>query len=338
MRKAVKRLCWFFTTFALIVALSLAYQPNPKRDEPTVAIVFGYHFLLEKNSAKRNYAWQVKNILDSFSDVRFIVVSGGKTKPESSHYSEAANMKMELERIGVKIPIILEENALSTEQNVRFSEDTIRRMENALPRNSRVIIFCDKIRRQAVWWHVIDNFRSHRVSVFGIPLWKERISYSQETRTLRYRDEQNRHNFGVVDPGKLYRSAQPSTKFLEALARDHGVKTVINLRGETLNSEKMAAERLDLNMIEIPMSANESPTGAAVERFLAIAEDPKYQPVLLHCRAGSDRTGLLAAIYRMRVQRWRREDALAEMKRYGYLKFMHPRLIKNISEVTQCAK
>src|SRR5947207_6908268 len=38
-------------------------------------------------------------------------------------------------------------------------------------------------------------------------------------------------NSHVVLPGKVYRSAQPDENFLRQMVRDHGLRTVINLRG-----------------------------------------------------------------------------------------------------------
>ena len=40
--------------------------------------------------------------------------------------------------------------------------------------------------------------------------------------------------------------------------------------------------------------------------------------VLMHCKHGSDRTGLMAAMYRIVVQGWSKEDALSEMTQGGF--------------------
>ena len=46
-------------------------------------------------------------------------------------------------------------------------------------------------------------------------------------------------------------------------------------------------------------------------------EDPAYTPVLVHCRRGADRVGLLIACYRIAHDHWTNEEALAEACRYG---------------------
>jgi protein tyrosine/serine phosphatase len=40
--------------------------------------------------------------------------------------------------------------------------------------------------------------------------------------------------------------------------------------------------------------------------------------VLVHCRRGADRTGVMLAIYRVVVEGWTKADAIDEMTRGGY--------------------
>ena len=47
--------------------------------------------------------------------------------------------------------------------------------------------------------------------------------------------------------------------------------------------------------------------------FLKAVTNPANQPVFVHCRHGSDRTGTMCAIYRILVQGWNREEAIREM-------------------------
>jgi tyrosine-protein phosphatase SIW14 len=47
--------------------------------------------------------------------------------------------------------------------------------------------------------------------------------------------------------------------------------------------------------------------------------DPSKYPVLVHCFAGTHRTGAYCAIYRMEQEHWTNAQALAEMKTYGYI-------------------
>ena len=56
----------------------------------------------------------------------------------------------------------------------------------------------------------------------------------------------------------------------------------------------------------------------AIDRFLALMDDPETYPVLVHCRAGLHRTGVMVAVYRMEYQGWRHEQAYEEMKANGF--------------------
>jgi protein tyrosine/serine phosphatase len=108
----------------------------------------------------------------------------------------------------------------------------------------------------------------------------------------------------------LYRGAQPSKKEgFESLA-EIGIKTVVNLRGGHDEAKVVHAHGLDY--VYIPMRAW-SFDEEDVIRFLQVATLPANQPVFVHCRRGADRTGMAVAVYRVVVEHWSREDALAEM-------------------------
>jgi rhodanese/phosphatase family protein len=55
-----------------------------------------------------------------------------------------------------------------------------------------------------------------------------------------------------------------------------------------------------------------------MRRLIALVTDPARQPVFIHCRNGSDRTGTAIAVYRVAVEGWSREEAIDEMVQGGY--------------------
>jgi protein tyrosine phosphatase len=57
---------------------------------------------------------------------------------------------------------------------------------------------------------------------------------------------------------------------------------------------------------------------AVIDQFLAVLDDPANRPVLLHCKAGLHRTGVLAAVYRMEYEGWDALTALTELKAHGF--------------------
>ena len=60
------------------------------------------------------------------------------------------------------------------------------------------------------------------------------------------------------------------------------------------------------------------PADENVKLFLEIMDDPKYHPVLIHCFAGTHRSGAYCAIFRMEYEHWTNEEALTELHANGY--------------------
>lgn len=121
----------------------------------------------------------------------------------------------------------------------------------------------------------------------------------------------------------LFRSAQPPVEGLSDFAKNQPIilngqtiKTLINLRGFHDDDPRLS-ENTTLNYQRIKFNTWHAEDEDVV-RFLVIATDPDQQPVLLHCQHGADRTGMMVAVYRIVVQNWDKETALAEMAQGGY--------------------
>ena len=109
-------------------------------------------------------------------------------------------------------------------------------------------------------------------------------------------------NFHVVIPGAVYRCAQPTPEFLAWVVREHGIRTVINLRGigdgpsaPWYECEAAACQELGLAQENLTFSAYRLPNVREIRRLLETL-DRSEKPVLIHCRRGADRTGMAAAI------------------------------------------
>ena len=109
-------------------------------------------------------------------------------------------------------------------------------------------------------------------------------------------------NFHVVIPGAVYRCAQPSPELLARVVREHGIRTVVNLRGigdgpivDWYESEAAACQTLGLSHENLTFSAYRLPSIDEVRRLLEVL-DRSEKPILIHCRRGADRTGLASAI------------------------------------------
>jgi protein tyrosine/serine phosphatase len=123
--------------------------------------------------------------------------------------------------------------------------------------------------------------------------------------------------FGILADG-LYRGGQPTEKGFQFL-KAKGVKTVINLRAED-NSEEATVEKLGMKYFRIPIDEvrpwSEVPAGA-IAKYFELVNNPKNYPIFFHCRRGADRTGFLAALYRMSLQSWDAKKAYAEARSIG---------------------
>jgi len=107
-------------------------------------------------------------------------------------------------------------------------------------------------------------------------------------------------NIHTVLPGRVYRCAQPSAADLEREVKEHGIRTVVNLRGCSFPlswymEESRATQALDVAQEDICFSAGRLPSLPEMRRFLDVLDRAEY-PLLLHCRRGADRTGLASAI------------------------------------------
>jgi protein tyrosine/serine phosphatase len=130
-------------------------------------------------------------------------------------------------------------------------------------------------------------------------------------------------NLHRVTP-QLYRSAQPDAAGMREVEK-LGVKTVIDLRD--FNDDRKEARGTKLRMLRVKMDAWQI-EDEDIARALAMLRRKQDGPFLVHCHHGSDRTGVVCAMYRLVEQRWSREDAIRELTEGGY--GFHP-MWKNIS-------
>jgi hypothetical protein len=107
-------------------------------------------------------------------------------------------------------------------------------------------------------------------------------------------------NFATVSPGNLYRCNHPTPARLAALTRRHGLRTLINLRGQTNNGSdaltRDMAARLGLDFIDMSLESRGAPQR---DRILRLDEIYRvmHRPALIHCKSGADRAGLAAGLF-----------------------------------------
>lgn len=130
-------------------------------------------------------------------------------------------------------------------------------------------------------------------------------------------------NFTVVSPGRLYRMSHPTPGRLARLTRRYGLRTLINLRGQTHNgsdalSREMAA-RLGLDFIDMALESRGAPQRDRILRLHGIYRTMQV-PALIHCKSGADRAGLAAGLWVL-FEGGTAEAALRQLSlRYGHIR------------------
>ncbi|WP_035716510.1 tyrosine-protein phosphatase [Azorhizobium doebereinerae] len=131
-------------------------------------------------------------------------------------------------------------------------------------------------------------------------------------------------NFHPVVPRELYRSAQLSAEALARYQIKYGIRTVVNLRGanpgrDWYDAEMTASERMGMRHIDFRMSASRELSSSEAR---ALVETFRYapKPILVHCQAGADRSGLAAALYLGAVTRRGRAASEGQLSlAYGHI-------------------
>lgn len=113
------------------------------------------------------------------------------------------------------------------------------------------------------------------------------------------------NNFHQVENAPVYRSGQLDKKDLEEKIKKHNLRSVVNLRGadpgdEWYEDESSVCQKFGVKLYDISMSARRLPTKEEVKQLLDVFDQGKY-PMLVHCRAGADRSALGVAIYRIHI-------------------------------------
>lgn len=163
-------------------------------------------------------------------------------------------------------------------------------------------------------------------------VWLFSISACTSTPTGPGRSSTGR-DFARPDPGapvsnfawiteRVARGGQPDKGGMKFL-RERGFKTIVNFRSN--HTDRELAKDAGLESIEIPVHADvfgsTPPTEEQLKAFFAAVLDPAKQPIFFHCAHGKDRTGTLGALYRMEVDGWTSDEAIEEMRYFGYHTF-----------------
>ncbi len=127
-------------------------------------------------------------------------------------------------------------------------------------------------------------------------------------------------HFGAVDEG-VYKGSRPKSdadyQFLQSLH----IKYIVDLQifPFLTHSEQKKAKKYGIIVLPSTMNASPfSPSEEHVDKILAILHDGRYQPVYFHCKLGRDRTGVIAALYKMYFQGMSEPESMQYLHDIGY--------------------
>lgn len=152
-----------------------------------------------------------------------------------------------------------------------------------------------------------------------------------------YRAEYAHHKrYRTVTPGVLYRSGQLTADGFYDVIRKYGIRTVVNCQNEfpdpdlahsfwdrTTMPESQLCRDLGVRYVHLepdllPERCDPAARPVVIDRFFSLIDDPSLHPILLHCKAGLHRTGVLVAAYRQEYDGWGPAAALDELKANGF--------------------
>jgi len=128
---------------------------------------------------------------------------------------------------------------------------------------------------------------------------------------------QYKGNIHTIVVGQAYRSNQPDPLRIAQLQTLYGIKTIINLRGAEPGSkwyddEVAATKALGIHLANYEMSSSRQLTAEQMRALITLMQNAE-KPILIHCKAGSDRTGLAAALYVAAVSKGGERKAEGQM-------------------------
>ena len=131
-------------------------------------------------------------------------------------------------------------------------------------------------------------------------------------------------NFHTITFGEAYRSAQLDNDELAYYIKKYQIKSILNLRGKN-PAETWYVDELNFSLknnvahYDISLSAYLAPRADDIRNLIDIFKRAP-RPLLMHCQAGADRSGLVAAMWKVVVDKESKTEADKQLSiLYGHL-------------------
>ncbi|MGD1076333.1 MAG: tyrosine-protein phosphatase [Thermodesulfovibrionales bacterium] len=136
--------------------------------------------------------------------------------------------------------------------------------------------------------------------------------------------EVEEENFHPIKVGEAYRSAQMDGGGLKFFIDKYHIKSILNLRGAKADEkwyidEMKVSSKYNVIHYDVSLSAYSEPTLKETEVLMGIFKSAP-RPILIHCQAGADRTGLAAAIWKVIIVKEAKMEAGKQLSIfYGHM-------------------
>ncbi len=113
--------------------------------------------------------------------------------------------------------------------------------------------------------------------------------------------------FHTVVEGQIYRSGKLTTAAMTKVVRQHDIRTVVDFGAYPLGSkedqlQQAIADSLGTVRYRFDLHGDATGNPNAYIHALRLMTDPANHPILVHCGAGTERTGCVVILYRHLVE------------------------------------
>lgn len=128
---------------------------------------------------------------------------------------------------------------------------------------------------------------------------------------------QKQGNFHTITPGEAYRSAQLNRHILEDYIKKYNIKSILNLRSDNVDTawykeEAKVCKDNSIAYYSVPLSAVREPTDREIAAVVEVFKSAP-RPILIHCKGGADRSGLVAAMWKVIVDKEPKSEAKKQL-------------------------
>lgn len=143
--------------------------------------------------------------------------------------------------------------------------------------------------------------------------------------------------FGTVVEGQIYRSGELTGAATRHVVQENNIRTIVDLGAHEPGSREeqraqATADALGVKRHVFNLEGDATGDTNYYVQALEIITDPDAQPVLIHCAAGSERTGCAIALYRHLYQGVSLDEAYEETHQFGHSSTRNPHLHNVLNE------